>query len=322
VLILSGFLGQRYVAEFPRSLQASLVFEQSYAGSTATAPRRRSCSPSSRRSPRCRSGSASRHGLGEPSRPGPADRRVNEKIEGFFDVCQARGLTGEQGVLIPASNVKHLMLREDVVAAVAEGRFRVIAIETVDEGIEVLTGQSAGERDARDVSPRQRQPAGGGSPVCGSPRRHATSRRAPRPTTTRQATRAAEARRSDPDAVLRRPTPSVAGGRAGTRLRMRSGRVQRPVLGECLPTPYNGAIVTLRAFLLALVGLAASRPEPRLLTSIRAIWRRSSAPGRDLPDRHPAYRRGLRPLPRRVGRPGERPAGLPDAPRADRPVFI
>jgi predicted ATP-dependent protease len=73
---------------------------------------------------------------------------VNEKIEGFFDVCRARGLTGEQGVLVPASNVKNLMLRHDVIDAVREGRFHVYAVETIDQGVEILTGVPAGERDA------------------------------------------------------------------------------------------------------------------------------------------------------------------------------
>jgi hypothetical protein len=79
---------------------------------------------------------------------------VNEKIEGFFDVCrETGGLTGEQGVLIPASNVKHLMLRRDVVAACAEGRFHIYAIETIDQGIEVLTGVPAGERRSEGSFP-------------------------------------------------------------------------------------------------------------------------------------------------------------------------
>jgi predicted ATP-dependent protease len=78
---------------------------------------------------------------------------VNEKIEGFFDVCTARGLTGDQGVLIPASNVKHLMLRADVVKAVAGGRFAVYPVATVDEGIELLTGMPAGERGANGRFP-------------------------------------------------------------------------------------------------------------------------------------------------------------------------
>jgi predicted ATP-dependent protease len=73
---------------------------------------------------------------------------VNEKIEGFFDLCAARGLTGTQGVLIPESNVQHLMLRADVVEACAEGRFAVWPIRTVDEAIALLTGVPAGERGA------------------------------------------------------------------------------------------------------------------------------------------------------------------------------
>ncbi len=78
---------------------------------------------------------------------------VNEKIEGFFDICQSRGLTGEQGVLIPAANVKHLMLRQDVVEAVAQERFHIYAIGHVDEGIAILTGVPAGEPDAEGNYP-------------------------------------------------------------------------------------------------------------------------------------------------------------------------
>ena len=71
---------------------------------------------------------------------------VNEKIEGYFDLCVARGLTGDQGVLIPAANVKHLMLRRDVVEAAKAGQFRVYAVDSIDQGIEILTGIPAGER--------------------------------------------------------------------------------------------------------------------------------------------------------------------------------
>ena len=78
---------------------------------------------------------------------------VNEKIEGFFDVCRSRGLTGDQGVVIPAANVRHLMLRADVVQAVVEGRFHVHAIESVDQGIELLTGVTAGARGADGTFP-------------------------------------------------------------------------------------------------------------------------------------------------------------------------
>jgi predicted ATP-dependent protease len=148
VLILSGFLGERYTSDRPLSLSASLVFEQSYGGvegdsassaelyallsSIAGLPLRQSLAVT---------GSVNQRGQVQ------AIGGVNEKIEGFFDVCQARGLTGEQGVLIPASNVKHLMLRQDVVEAVEEGAFHIYPVETVDQGIEVLTGVEAGERD-------------------------------------------------------------------------------------------------------------------------------------------------------------------------------
>lgn len=148
VLILSGFVGARYAKDRPLSLSASLVFEQSYAGvegdsassaelyallsAIAEIPIRQSLAVT---------GSINQHGQVQ------AIGGANEKIEGFFDVCRARGLTGDQGVLIPASNVKNLMLRQDVVEAVANGQFHVYAVETVDQGIELLTGMPAGEPD-------------------------------------------------------------------------------------------------------------------------------------------------------------------------------
>jgi predicted ATP-dependent protease len=85
-------------------------------------------------------GSVNQHGQVQPI------GGVNEKIEGFFDVCQGAGLTGEEGVLIPAANVKHLMLRHDVVEAAEKGLFHIWPVETVDQAIELLTGVSAGER--------------------------------------------------------------------------------------------------------------------------------------------------------------------------------
>ncbi|HQN42102.1 MAG TPA: ATP-dependent protease, partial [Pseudomonadales bacterium] len=78
---------------------------------------------------------------------------VNEKIEGFFDICRARGLTSEQGVLIPASNVQHLMLRQEVVDACRNGQFKIFAVETIDQGIALLTGVAAGQRDAEGRYP-------------------------------------------------------------------------------------------------------------------------------------------------------------------------
>jgi len=78
---------------------------------------------------------------------------VTHKVEGFFDLCHERGLTGEQGVMIPATNVKNLMLREDVVQAIDKGRFHIWAVSTVDEGIELLTGVKAGKRGAKGKFP-------------------------------------------------------------------------------------------------------------------------------------------------------------------------
>jgi len=85
-------------------------------------------------------GSVDQHGRVQPV------GGVQYKIEGFFDVCQARGLTGDQGVMIPASNVRNLMLREDVVEACAQGKFHIWAIDTIDAGLELLTGVRAGRR--------------------------------------------------------------------------------------------------------------------------------------------------------------------------------
>ncbi len=149
VLILSGFLRARYAQEQPLSLGASLVFEQSYSGvdgDSASSTELYGLLSAIARVPIKQSlavtGSVNQSGEVQ------AIGGVNEKIEGFFDLCAARGLTGEQGVLIPAANVKHLMLRRDVVDAVAAGRFAVYPIATIDEGIEMLTGVPAGERDA------------------------------------------------------------------------------------------------------------------------------------------------------------------------------
>ena len=147
VLILSGFLSGRYALELPMSLYASLVFEQSYGGvdgdSASSAELYALLSALSElplRQDFAVTGSVNQHGHVQ------AIGGVNEKIEGFFDVCAARGLTGTQGVLIPVSNAQHLMLRADVVEACRAGRFAVYPIRTIDEGIQVLTGQAAGER--------------------------------------------------------------------------------------------------------------------------------------------------------------------------------
>jgi lon-related putative ATP-dependent protease len=147
VLILSSFLTARYALSVPISLSASLVFEQSYGGvegdsassaelyallsALAEAPIRQSLAVT---------GSVNQVGQVQ------AIGGVNEKIEGFFDVCKARGLTGRQGVLVPQANRKHLMLRGDIVEAARAGRFHIYAVSTIDEGIALLTGLAAGAR--------------------------------------------------------------------------------------------------------------------------------------------------------------------------------
>jgi lon-related putative ATP-dependent protease len=148
VLILSSFLGGRYAHEHPLSLSASIVFEQSYGevdGDSASSAELYALLSAIANVPIKQSlavtGSVNQRGQVQ------AIGGVNEKIEGFFDICKARGLSGDQGVLIPTSNVKHLMLRQDVVDAVREGKFHVYPIETIDQGIEVLTGIPAGEPD-------------------------------------------------------------------------------------------------------------------------------------------------------------------------------
>ena len=154
VLILSGFLADRFGRDRPLALAASLVFEQSYGGVDGDS-----------------ASSAELYALmsalaGVPIRQGFAvtgsvNQRgevqaiggVNEKIEGFFDVCKARGLTGEQGVLIPASNTRHLMLREDVVEACRKAKFAIYAVESIDQGLEILTGVPAGTPDGEGNYP-------------------------------------------------------------------------------------------------------------------------------------------------------------------------
>jgi predicted ATP-dependent protease len=148
VLTLRGFLLNRYAGSQPLSLTASIAFEQSYGmveGDSAT----------------CAEACALLSVLaGKPIKQslaitGSMDQRgfvqavgaTNQKIEGFFDVCQMSGLTGDQGVIIPAANLQHLMLREEVLAAVEHGSFHVYCVSTIDEAMELLTDTPAGSRD-------------------------------------------------------------------------------------------------------------------------------------------------------------------------------
>lgn len=148
VLILQGYLSSRYARNIPLSLSASLVFEQSYgaiSGDSASSAELYALLSSIAEIP-LKQSLAVTGSVNQPGQVQPIGA-VNEKIEGFFDICAMRGLTGEQGVLIPASNVQHLMLRRDVIDAVEQSRFHVYPVETIDEGMELLTGIRAGELD-------------------------------------------------------------------------------------------------------------------------------------------------------------------------------
>ena len=154
VFILSAFLGARYLPNAPLALSASLVFEQSYGeveGDSASSAELYALLSALAEAPIHQSlavtGSVNQQGEIQPI------GGVNEKIEGFFDICNVRGLSGDQGVIIPATNVKHLMLREDVRAAVEAGKFSIHAIDSVDDGIELLTGIPAGQRNDQGLFP-------------------------------------------------------------------------------------------------------------------------------------------------------------------------
>ena len=147
VLILSGYLGWKYAQDKPLSLSASVCFEQSYSGvegdsasSTELYAILSSLSDLPLRQGIAVTGSVNQKGEVQPI------GGANQKIEGFFDVCQEKGITGEQGVVIPHQNIRNLMLRNDVVQAVDEGKFHIYAIKHIDEGMEILTGVPAGAR--------------------------------------------------------------------------------------------------------------------------------------------------------------------------------
>jgi ATP-dependent Lon protease len=149
VLILGGYMRKKYAQDKPLTMSASIAFEQSYSGvdgdsasSTEIYALLSSLSGAPIKQGVAVTGSVNQNGEVQ------AIGGVNHKIEGFFDCCKQKGLTGDQGVMIPASNVKDLMLRKDVVAAVEEGRFHVYAVGHIDQGIEILTGVPAGEKDA------------------------------------------------------------------------------------------------------------------------------------------------------------------------------
>lgn len=154
VLILAGYLRGKYAQDKPLNLTASICFEQSYGGidgdsasSTEVYAILSSLAGVPIRQEVAVTGSVNQNGEIQPI------GGVNQKIEGFFDVCKARGLTGTQGVMIPRQNIEDLMLRKDLVEAVAAGRFHIYPVKTVDEGVEILTGVPAGEKGPEGAYP-------------------------------------------------------------------------------------------------------------------------------------------------------------------------
>lgn len=155
VMIISGYLGEMYAKHRPLGLTASVVFEQLYSGvdgdsasstelyailsSIAEVPIKQNIAVT---------GSVNQRGEIQPI------GGINEKIEGFFKVCNLKGLTGDQGVMMPHQNVKNLMLNEEVIQAVKEGKFNIYSVKTIDEGIEVLTGILAGNEDENGNYPK------------------------------------------------------------------------------------------------------------------------------------------------------------------------
>ncbi len=154
VITLASFLASRYSADRPHSLSATLAFEQTYGpvdGDSASVAELCALLSSLAELPLTQAlavtGSVSQHGVVQ------AIGAVNEKIEGFFDICRARGLTGRQGVIIPAANVRHLMLRREVVEAAAKGDFRIYPVTRIDDAFGLLCGMPAGERNADGAYP-------------------------------------------------------------------------------------------------------------------------------------------------------------------------
>jgi Lon-like ATP-dependent protease len=154
MLILAGYFRSQFAQDHPLTLSASVAFEQSYAGvdgdsasSTELYGLVSALSEIPLRQDIAVTGSVNQKGEVQ------AIGGVNQKAEGFYDVCRLEGLTGNQGVMIPASNVDDLMLRKDLIQAVADGKFHIYAIDNIKDGIEILTGVAAGERNEEGKFP-------------------------------------------------------------------------------------------------------------------------------------------------------------------------
>ncbi len=154
VMIVAGYLGRAFAQNHPLSVTISITFEQSYSGvdgDSASSTELYAVLSSL-------SGVPIHQGIavtGSVNQKGEiqAIGGVNEKIEGFFDVCVKKGLTGDQGVMIPKANLNNLMLRKTVVEAVEKGRFHIYQVGTIEEGIETLTGMAAGKADTDHLFP-------------------------------------------------------------------------------------------------------------------------------------------------------------------------
>ena len=149
VQIIGGYLRRTFAQNKPLSLSASVCFEQSYSGvdgdsasSTEIYSLLSALADVPIRQELAVTGSVNQQGDIQPI------GGVNQKIEGFYDICKLKGLTGKQGVLIPAENVEDLMLRDEVIEAVAKGLFHIYPVATIEQGIEILTGMRAGKRNS------------------------------------------------------------------------------------------------------------------------------------------------------------------------------
>ncbi len=155
VQIINGYLGQTYAQKFPLSLSCRVCFEQNYNGidGDSASSTELYCILSSLAEVPIRQDLAV---TGSVNQKGEiqAIGGVTYKIEGFFDLCKKRGLTGKQGVLIPVSNIKDLVLKDEVIDAVKDGVFHIYPISSIDEGIALLTGKPAGKRNAKGEYPK------------------------------------------------------------------------------------------------------------------------------------------------------------------------
>lgn len=154
-LILNGYMGEKYGVDKPLIFSATICFEQLYEeieGDSASSTELYSLLSALSGLP-IKQGIAVTGSINQRGEIQPIGG-VNEKIEGFYHICKVKRLTGKQGVIIPRSNIKHLMLKDEVIEAVDKGQFHIWAVSTIEEGIEILTGVPAGEKDKKGKYPK------------------------------------------------------------------------------------------------------------------------------------------------------------------------